>query len=908
MAPPPIVTGISPKEGPPGTRVTLRGEFLGTSPTDLIGLTICGCDCQLSAEWKSPNKIIARSGPGKGRGDIIVTTRSGGRGTSTVQFRGYHETIGPLKESAVWVEEAPLRTLVWGRRSLSPTSYQQEDPLGLSVEENDKKFPEDDLRELFPEGSGDLTSEQFVAAWFLLENHHATSFEDLKAGLAFLRRKVDGQKEGQLSFLKTNVGSVMEQLDTLMVLKEKFEADMKEFGPDQTAAVEKAIRVSVEEANKLFEDVLARRERADATRNALGVLQRYKFLFSLPVNIERNIRKGEYEVVINDYARARNLFGNTEVNIFKKVLVEVEQRINGLRELLHSKLQDMPASLEEQKKIIKNLVHLESTGDPAWDCISCHSSYISKQLNACKDEHIALEAASGDDSAKHKSGSHHSGSAKYNKINNTPQNQDWQSSVPQRVLFIEELTETLNECFPDMWKLGQAYFSGDLHVKVDTDKQPLFKRMVLESIERFTNLLRAAVLPHTLDRMSPQRQSYGVWPSHGQESVVPWLPHCLRYVRATYSALIRLDLPGEALDIIGSLIFDLRFHCMSTLFQQASEHIKSLHKKETWKVEFDTKYGGITDLPMQFETKVQEVVQLVKESVLASEQRETPLLENTTAQRELNALIQAMLLSFSKTLETLAFSNDAMQDLHPPAVSQLIGSPAVYRGNEKEGSIPVWEHRLLTTLSNCQYTSRVVLPRLSELFTHNGFPSLTLPIATAQSALSALDRHVLEVYLEQKSDPLVGTVEPSMYLGRFDWDTTLKPVDIRPYAKEVIANVTAVHAEVQRVSPGLVHRVLSQIVETVAEELARLMSCVARFSLQGNQQARADIRAVQEALRFYTTPAAQGFFEEALEAIPPLTNAADKQVVEDILAKFRVNMRLQLLCFSDPKTQQTQGI
>lgn len=37
MGPPPVVTGISPKEGPPGTRVTIRGEFLGATATDLIG-------------------------------------------------------------------------------------------------------------------------------------------------------------------------------------------------------------------------------------------------------------------------------------------------------------------------------------------------------------------------------------------------------------------------------------------------------------------------------------------------------------------------------------------------------------------------------------------------------------------------------------------------------------------------------------------------------------------------------------------------------------------------------------------------------------------------------------------------------------------------------------------------------
>jgi exocyst complex component 2 len=52
------------------------------------------------------------------------------------------------------------------------------------------------------------------------------------------------------------------------------------------------------------------------------------------------------------------------------------------------------------------------------------------------------------------------------------------------------------------------------------------------------------------------------------------------------------------------------------------------------------------------------------------------------------------------------------------------------------------------------------------------------------------------VYLEQKSDPLVGTIEPSMYLGRFDWDTVRKPTDIRPYAKEIIGNMIGVHAEV----------------------------------------------------------------------------------------------------------------
>lgn len=205
------------------------------------GLSICGCDCLLSAEWKSPNKIIAHTGPAKGKGDIIVTTISGGIGTSTIQFRAYHETIGPMKESAVWVEESSIQSLAWGRRNMAPVGYTQEDPLGLSIEGNDKKFPED-IRDIFPEGNGDLSQENFSPGWFLLENHHATSFEDLKAGLAYIKRKVESQKEGQLSFLKSNAGSVLDQLDTLMTIRSKIKEDNKLFGSDTLKDLENTIQ------------------------------------------------------------------------------------------------------------------------------------------------------------------------------------------------------------------------------------------------------------------------------------------------------------------------------------------------------------------------------------------------------------------------------------------------------------------------------------------------------------------------------------------------------------------------------------------------------------------------------------------------------------------------------------------
>lgn len=161
----------------------------------------------------------------------------------------------------------------------------------------------------------------------------------------------------------------MEQLDTMMLLKEQFETDTKKYGDNPMEKLKTAIKESMAEANKLFDDVLARRDRADATRNALSLLQRYKFLFCMPVSIERNIKQGNFDLVINDYARVKNLFKNTEVEVFKKVLAEIEDRIETLRCVLRKKIEEVPFTLEEQKKIIRSLINLEANGDPAWDAI-----------------------------------------------------------------------------------------------------------------------------------------------------------------------------------------------------------------------------------------------------------------------------------------------------------------------------------------------------------------------------------------------------------------------------------------------------------------------------------------------------------------------------------------------------------
>lgn len=73
------------------------------------------------------------------------------------------------------------------------------------------------------------------------------------------------------------------------------------------------------EAESIFNEVLNRREKADATRNALGALNRHRMLFLLPCELQKYAARGDYDMLVNDYARARNLFGKTEVPVSETI-------------------------------------------------------------------------------------------------------------------------------------------------------------------------------------------------------------------------------------------------------------------------------------------------------------------------------------------------------------------------------------------------------------------------------------------------------------------------------------------------------------------------------------------------------------------------------------------------------------
>ncbi|KAL3976852.1 C-ets-1 [Sarotherodon galilaeus] len=909
---PPLVTGISPKEGAAWTKVTIRGENLGTGPTDLIGLSICGHNCLLTAEWMSASKIVCRVGPAKDdKGEIIVTTKSGGLGTSTVSFKLIRpERIGILDQSAVWVDELTFRTD--RNKGISPLSLRPSNPLGIDIDKG--KISPKDLELTFPGMSADFTSENFSATWYLIENHAGSSFDQLKIAASNLKKQATKKNEGSLAYVKGGLSTFFEAQDALSAIHQKLESDGTEkVEGSMTQRLENILNRASNTADTLFQEVLGRKDKADSTRNALNVLQRFKFLFNLPLNIERNIQKGDYDVVINDYEKAKSLFGNTEVPVFKKVYAEVETRIGALRSLLLEKLLQTPSTLHDQKRYIRYLSDLHAPGDPAWQCIDAQHKWILQLMQNCRDEFISGQRVGagaldpeGDTRPSALGRLSHTASLKRGGSLRTPRSSNWHFETPQQVQFVEKLSDVVIGQLPNFWKLWISYVNGSLFSETGEksgqvekskknarQRQNDFKKMIEELTSRLVKLIRGALLPATLPQ--GELSLYGGWESK-TDLAGSWLTQIIHTVRGCHEALSAMEIPNDLLQVIQDLLLDLRVHCLMVTLVHTTEDVNRLAEKEDWLVDNE----GITSLPSRFEQCMVQMLQSLKEP-LETKPGETNVLQLEQVQDQAAELSVRIMKVFVNSLEQLSTKTDG--DINTSHnISLDLSSPDRFTGIQ-EGFTPTSEQRLLIILSNCQYLERHTFLNLAHHFEKHGFTGTEKITRVSVDAVRGLDRKLFEAYIERRADPIAGSLEPGIYAGYFDWRDCQTPTGVRNYLKEALVNIIAVHAEVFTVSKDLVPRVLSRIVESVADEMCRLMQCVSSFSKNGALQARLELCALRDAIATYLNADSNASFKLALESLPQLHSGADKKLLEELLNKFKSSMQLQLTCFQASSVQ-----
>ena len=116
----PEITAITPStvSTKSGTKICLQGSNLGKDKNDIIGLFLCGANCLKSLEYVSSNELLCTTKSWKPcAGFVVIETRSGGKGKSTVQLTFKEE---PLDGSSSVGFETPGKGSLSVQNSVSP--------------------------------------------------------------------------------------------------------------------------------------------------------------------------------------------------------------------------------------------------------------------------------------------------------------------------------------------------------------------------------------------------------------------------------------------------------------------------------------------------------------------------------------------------------------------------------------------------------------------------------------------------------------------------------------------------------------------------------------------------------------------------------------------------------------------
>ncbi|VDK68125.1 unnamed protein product [Litomosoides sigmodontis] len=827
----PLITGLSPKEGVPGTQIKIRGENLGKNQSDLVALSICGTDCLMSAKWKSPSLIIARIGQAKrGVGEVVLLTKSMGKSTSNVTFRVFVVQVGPLEESAVWVDET--RT-VPGRQAVRnvPETTVTLDALGLMIEPH-KKMDQTSLMQMFPEGSSNLRMENFNPAWYLLENHRETKLSDLRKGLTYLTQSTKEGEKGNSDLHRANLYSLINCVDTLAALHDKMQLEKNTRGWPLTKNISERLAESHTAANAIFHEVLTRKDRADATRNALSVLTRFRFIFFLSSAIDQNLAKGEYSTILNDYTRAKSLFKDTEVSLFKEVMDELDQKMEIFKRNMKQRLIDMPTSFEDQSKLIKYLKVLEPNSDPAWDCITAYHCWLEDLLWQTQQKHLKLVVEE-----------------------NSHNLHD----------FVQEIVDLITDKLQIFWKLSQIYSSSVVNL-TSVDRLCDINQMLINTVNVSSWLILNALVPDALPEsvLQKYREQFAKWPP-----VTSFLTHqlfsSLRTLRSCISFMLDCNFTSEQLQPLLELCVTIRLKCLSKVIERVTQGVISLGNGEIWKLE----HTGLskTILPDLYETEVNDSMVQIRQ-----------ILSSSNYPGELDLFSRERFRSMLVDLFTMILAS----------IRDCIENVLQLRGTKRPSALfnegTAISRKLLIAVCNIEYVISNSLPALCRRLAENGVKYGDVIFEKSKGQLLVFRQNLMKYYLQIKCATFSSMFKAAGY-------DDLPNEDASDYIKELVMYLIFIQSETCLLAPHLMREVLNPIIQNAFGQLIDRLGHLQNMSLEQTTQVAVDITALEESIQDFleleTRTVVNSFRAK-------LVSNLDEPLFQRCLRNFRAAMRMAI--------------
>ncbi|XP_058179698.1 exocyst complex component SEC5A-like isoform X2 [Rhododendron vialii] len=859
-----------------------RGSIDDDDDSEVEMLSISSGDEESSKDRGSESRNRARSG-GRRAGKDDDGDWDGGEPDSwkRVDEAELARRVREMRETrtvvvAPKIEQKPA-TARPGLNSLQsfPRGLECVDPLGLGIIDNktlklitehsesspaksDKDYLDSNIREKLL-----YFSESFDAKLFLSRIHQETSGADLEAGGLALKTDLKGRTQQKKQLVKENFDCFVSCKTTIDDIESKLKRIEEDPEGSGTSHLFNCIQGVSSQANRAFGPLFERQAQAEKIRSVQGMLQRFRTLFNLPSSIRGSISKGEYDLAVREYRKAKSIVLPSHVGILKRVLEEVEKIMYEFKGMLYKSLEDPNIEFRNLENIVRILLELEPDSDPVWHYLNIQNHRIRGLLEKCTLDHEArMELLQNEICEKALS------DAKWKQIQqdlNQTEDVDYSLSLKNSHLlgysepvdfngaeidalrgkYIRRLTAVLIHHIPAFWKVALSVSSGKFAKSSQVSADSNVNNSANKSEEKVGD---GKYSSHSLDEVSGMiRITISVYESkvHNtfrdlEESNIlqPFMRDAIKEISKACQAFeAKESAPPIAVAALWTLQSEITKIYILRLCSWMRASTEEVSKEESWVpvsiLERNKSPYTISSLPLVFRSVMASAMEQIN-MMIQSLRSEATKTEDTFAQlQEIQESVRLAflncLLDFAGHLERsggdLAQNGSSKGNLHlqngyPHELQENYSDPV-------PGSVVDPHQQLLMVLSNIGYCKDELSRELYYKYRHiwlqsGGRDEEDSDMQDLVMSFSGLEEKVLEQYTFVKAS-LIRTAATNYLLDSgVQWGGAPAVKGVRDAAVELLHTLVAVHAEVFAACKPLLDKTLGILVEGLIDTFLSL--------------------------------------------------------------------------------------
>ncbi|KAK3229916.1 hypothetical protein Dsin_001797 [Dipteronia sinensis] len=762
-----------------------------------------------------------------------------------------------------------------GRKGLNnlqsfPRGMECIDPLGLGIIDNrslrliteasgtspksDRDYPDSALREKLM-----YFSEKFEAKLFLSRVHQDTSGADLESGALGLKTDLKGRTQQRKQLVKDNFDcfvSCKTTIDDIESKLKRIEDDPEGSGTSHLFNLMQGVN---SRASRAFEPLFERQAQTEKIRSVQGMLQRFRTLFNLPSTIRGSISKGEYDLSVREYKKAKSIALPSHVNILKSVLEEVEKVMQEFKATLYKSMEDPLIDLATLENTVRLLLELEPESDPVWHYLNVQNHRIRGLFEKCTLDHEArMETLNNVIREKALS------DARWRQIQQDL-NQSLDADNAQLPLdslsvdlageevdalrgsYIRRLTAVLIHHIPAFWKVALNVFSGkfakssqvstESNLNTSTNKakeKGRDGRYSSHYLDEIAGMIRSTISVYEVKVINTFRdlEESNILQSYMNDALKEISKACQAF-EAKESAPPIAVMALRALQAEITKIYIVR---LCSWMQSATDEVS---KDETWVpvsiLERNKSPYTISYLPLAFRSIMKSAMDQIN-SMIQSLRSEATKSEDTFVhlqeiQESVRLSFLNRFLDFAGHLERIA--SELVQNKSSKESMQLQNGYSSESPGEllsdHPGSVVDPHQRLLIVLSNIGYCKDELSYELCNKYKHIWLQSRERDQEDADSqelvmSFIRLEEKVLGQYTFAKAN-LIRTAATTFLLDSgVQWGVAPAVKGVRDAAVELLHTLVAVHAEVFAGTKPLLDKTLGILVEGLIDMFLSLFN------------------------------------------------------------------------------------